>query len=142
MKIQKKWMASCLMVCYASLSLAQAPLGVWTTIDDKTGKKRSEIRLSMKNNELNGKILRVYAEAGDTGLCKNCPGKFKNKPVEGLNFLWGLKEDKHGDWIDGEILDPKSGKIYRAKMTQKGDKLYVRGYVGFALLGRTQIWVR
>lgn len=135
-------MVSVLMACYASVSLAKAPLGIWTTIDEKTGKKRSEIRLSMEHNELSGKIIRVYPEAGDTGICKACPGKFKNQPIQGLNFLWGLKEDKHGSWHDGEILDPKSGKIYRAKMTQRGDKLYVRGYVGLSLLGRTQIWVR
>jgi len=142
MRTSKFWIASVLLVCYASVSLAQVPLGVWTTVDDRTGKKRSEIRLSMKNNELSGKIMRVYAEAGDTGLCKACPGEFKNKPIQGLNFLWGLKEEKDGGWSGGEILDPKSGKIYRAKMIQRGDKLYVRGYVGFSLLGRTQIWVR
>ena len=130
------------MMCCASVSLAKAPSGVWTTIDDKTGKKRSEIRLSVKNNELSGKIIRVYAADGDTGMCKACPGKFRNQPIQGLTFLWGLKEDKHGGWIGGEILDPKSGKIYQAKMIQRGNKLYVRGYVGLSLLGRTQIWVR
>ena len=137
------WMTSILMMCCASISLAKAPLvGVWTTVDDKTGKKRSEIRLSVKNNELSGQIIRVYAEDGDTGVCTSCPGKFRNQPIQGLTFLWGLKENKHGAWVDGEILDPKSGKIYRAQMTQRGNKLYVRGYVGFSLLGRTQIWVR
>ena len=136
------WMTSILMMCCASVSLAKDPSGVWTTIDDKTGKKRSEIRLSVKNDELSGQIIRVYAEDGDTGMCKACPGKFRNQPIQGLNFLWGLKENTHGGWIGGEILDPKSGKIYQAKMLQRGNKLYVRGYVGFSLLGRTQIWVR
>ena len=142
MRSSKLWMALVLMACYASVSFAKAPIGVWTTVDDKTGKKRSEVRISVKNNELSGQIIRVYAEAGDTGVCKTCPGKFRNQPIQGLKFLWGLKEDKHGGWVNGEILDPKSGKIYRAQMTQRGDKLYVRGYVGFSLLGRTQIWVR
>lgn len=133
---------SIIMICVTSVGLARSPEGVWTTIDDKTGKKRSEVRLSIKNHELSGQIIRVFAEEGDTGVCKTCPGKFKNQPIQGLRFLWGLKEDKHGAWVDGEILDPKSGKIYNAKMIQRGNKLYVRGYVGFSLLGRTQIWER
>lgn len=142
MRILKVGMALIFMACYTSVALAKPPVGEWTTIDDKTGKKRSEIYISINNNELSGKIIRVYTEKGDTGVCKACPGKFKNQPIQGLNFLWGLKEDKHGGWVDGEILDPKSGKIYRAKLIQRGDKLYVRGYVGLSLLGRTQIWVR
>ncbi len=142
MRTWSSLIASIIMICCTSVALAQSPEGVWTTIDDKTGKKRSEVRLSIKNHELSGQVIRVYAQDGDTGMCKACPGKFKNQPIKGLQFIWGLKEDKHGAWVDGEILDPKSGKIYSAKILQRGNKLYVRGYVGFALLGRTQVWVR
>ena len=133
---------SFLSVLCMSVAIAKAPIGNWTTIDDKTGKKRSEVHLSLNQSELSGKIMHVYAEAGDTGICKSCPGAFKNKPIKHLMFIWGLKENKDGSWSGGEILDPKTGKIYRARMIQKGDKLYVRGYVGVPILGRTQIWVR
>lgn len=124
-------------------ALAKAPIGTWVTIDDKTGKKRSEVQLSLDDkNVLSGQIIEVYAQKGDTGVCQSCPGQFKDKPVKGLKFLWGLKQNQDGSWGGGEILDPKSGKIYHVKMTQKGDKLYVRGYVGVSLLGRTQVWKR
>ena len=117
-------------------------LGQWTTVDDKTGQKRAVVELFMKDNLLNGKIIKVYRQKGDTGLCQKCNPPFKNKPIEGLEFMWGLKSDGNGNWIGGQILDAKTGKIYNAKLTLKGDKLYVRGYVGFALLGRTQVWAR
>ncbi|MCH9689789.1 MAG: DUF2147 domain-containing protein [Gammaproteobacteria bacterium] len=141
-QIGKLLLVSIASVFYISTAFAKSPVGHWTTVDDRTGKKRSEVYLSLNHNELSGKILRVYAEKGDTRMCKSCPGEFRNKPIKNLVFIWGLKENKDGSWSGGEILDPKSGKIYRARMIQKGKKLYVRGYVGLPILGRTQIWTR
>jgi uncharacterized protein (DUF2147 family) len=60
----------------------------------------------------------------------------------GLRFLWGLTETKHDIWTGGHILEAKTGKIYQVQLKVDQDKLYVRGYVGTALLGRTQVWVR
>ncbi|KTD20734.1 DUF2147 domain-containing protein [Legionella londiniensis] len=127
---------------YMPQAMADMPVGTWTTMDDKTGKKRAVVELSLKNGELSGKIVKVFREKGDKGICAKCPGEFKNKPIEGLTFLWGLKDQGRGVWSSGQILDPKSGKIYRAKLSMHGDKLYVRGYVGLAMLGRTQVWVK
>ena len=48
-----------------------------------------------------------------------------------------------GEWVDGSIYDPKTGKTYSCKMTLKGnDKLSVRGYIGISLIGRTDVWTR
>lgn len=125
-----------------SVFAAASPAGNWTTIDDKTGQKRAIINLSVSNGTMNGTITTVYPQPGDSGICEKCPGAFKDKPVKGLQFLWGLKDKGNGEWEGGHILDPKTGKIYRAKISQKGNKLYVRGYVGFSALGRTQVWVK
>jgi uncharacterized protein (DUF2147 family) len=60
-----------------------------------------------------------------------------------MTILTGLKKD--GDeWNGGEILDPNNGKVYKAKvkLADAGRKLDVRGFVGIALVGRTQTWVR
>lgn len=121
---------------------AASPAGQWTTIDDATGQKRAIVNVSISGGVLNGTIVSVFPQPGDTGKCAKCSGAFKDKPVKGLNFLWGLKDKGNGVWSDGYILDPKSGKIYRAKVTVSGNKMYVRGYVGVSLLGRTQVWVR
>lgn len=131
-----------LTMSYLPQALAGSPAGMWTTIDDKTGQKRAVIELVETDGILNGTISRVHSQTGDLGICAKCPGNFKDKPIKGLQFLWGLKN--HGDnvWDDGQILDARSGKIYRVKVTVKGDKLYVRGYMGVSLIGRTQVWIR
>lgn len=132
-------------VCYLPLVFAAAgggnPAGTWTTIDE-TGAKRAIVKLTLSNGTLNGYIVKVFPKAGDTGMCNNCPGAFKGKPVQGLGFVWGLKDKGNGEWGGGSILDPKTGKVYSAKMTLQGNKLLVRGYVGISALGRTQTWVR
>ncbi len=42
----------------------------------------------------------------------------------------------------GTIYDPKSGNTYRGQMVVEGDLLRLRGYIGFSLFGRTEIWHR
>ena len=60
-----------------------------------------------------------------------------------MEFIWGLKEDD-GVWDDGNILDPATGSVYSSKIevTEGGAKLDVRGYIGFAFAGRSQVWER
>lgn len=143
MKLGKIIFGFILSVCYLTSALAAgSPAGTWTTIDDKTGQKRALVRISVNGGTMNGTIVKVFPQAGDTGICTNCPGGFKGKKIQGLSFLWGLKDQGNGVWSGGSILDPKTGKIYKAKVTLEGNKLYVRGYVGVSMLGRTQTWVR
>lgn len=141
----KQWKALTALVIsmvIAPLALAgQSPNGTWTTIDDKTGQKRAVISIS-GSSSLSGTIVKIYPQPGDTGICSKCPGSFKGKPIKGMTILWGLKSEGNGVWSGGQILDPKSGKVYKAKVTLQGNKLYVRGYVGVSALGRTQTWVR
>ncbi|CAM3036739.1 DUF2147 domain-containing protein [Legionella worsleiensis] len=130
-------------VCYLPLTFAAgSPAGNWTTIDDKTGAKRALVNLSISDGVLSGHIVKVYSRAGDTGICSKCPGAFKDKKIQGLGFIWGLKDEGNGVWSGGSILDPQTGKIYKVKATLQGNKMYVRGYVGVSMLGRTQTWVR
>ncbi len=60
----------------------------------------------------------------------------------GLVNLEGFKFDD-GEWEDGTIYDPKSGKTYSATMELDGKNLLkIRGYVGISLFGRTTEWTR
>lgn len=133
---------------FASLAWAQAsPVGVWKTIDDKTGKPKALVRISEENGALTGKIEKLFAAAEEPGkepICDQCKDDRKDKPLVGLPILNGLKKDESGAYSGGEILDPATGKIYRAKITleEDGKKLNVRGYIGMPMLGRTQTWVR
>lgn len=135
---------SILLVTQLSLAASTHPAGTWTTIDDKTKRERSIVRIWESNGVVYGRIVKVFKQPGDTGFCQNCPGEFKDKPTKGLRLLWGLRKTGERTWDGGRIIDPKIGKIYRAKITVSpdGKKLFVRGYIGFSLLGRTQTWLR
>jgi len=140
------------LTCVLALGVARAahadvdtPAGQWKTIDDKTGKGRSVVRIVDNDGVFEGKVEKIFEQPGDDPdhLCKKCEGERKDKPIIGMVFLWGLKKD--GDqYSGGEILDPKNGKIYRAKMKliEGGRKLEVRGYIGLSLFGRSQTWIR
>lgn len=121
-----------------------SPVGTWTTIDDTTQKPKSVVEISESNGELSGKVLQVLqSDQGPHPLCTKCTGDLKDKRIEGLQIISGLK--KEGDaWQGGKILDPKSGKVYDCKihLTDGGQKLEVRGFKGISLLGRTQVWER
>ena len=89
-----------------------------------------------------GRIVRLLED--DPGsVCTQCTGARKGEPLVGMVFLTGLSAD--GDeFTGGEILDPDDGRTYRAriKLTDGGDKLKVRGFLGLSLFGRTQTWLR
>ena len=126
----------------SSIAVAQAssPVGRWIIIDDKTGEKRADVDFTIIKGELTGTIVNRYLKPGDPVSCISCPGEFKDKPIQGLQFIWGLKDEGNGTWGDGKLIDPKTGKIYRLKVSVINDKLHVRGYIGLALIGRTQVW--
>ncbi|MBA8883103.1 DUF2147 domain-containing protein [Dokdonella fugitiva] len=127
-----------------ALAAENTPVGTWTTIDDATGKPKSIVQITETDGKLEGKVLEVLqSEQGPHPVCKACDGERKDKPVEGMVILWDVVKD--GDvWDGGRILDPKNGKTYKVKLTMLdgGQKLDVHGYIGFALLGRSQVWER
>ncbi len=55
-----------------------------------------------------------------------------------------MKKSAANEYSGGDILDPDTGQIYRCRITVDSDgrRLTVRGYVGIALLGRSQVWFR
>jgi uncharacterized protein (DUF2147 family) len=124
------------------LAADPAPLGVWKTIDDKTGSPKALVRIFERNGELFGKI-EASLEGHKGRICELCKDDRKNQPMVGMEIIRHMK--KSGDeYVGGDILDPETGKIYRCKMRveDSGKKLDVRGFLGFSLLGRTQTWIR
>ena len=116
----------------------------WQTIDDKTGEKKAVIQLTESGGKVSGKIIKVLNKEKADALCTKCPGSLKNKPVEGLQILSGLKADGNNQWSDGKLVDPESGKTYSGKLTlsDNGQSLKLRGYVGTPVFGRSQTWQR
>ena len=121
---------------------AQDVTGKWKTIDDETGKPKSIIEIYKNGNKYYGKIVKLLTEENKDGICRTCETDYKNKNIIGLVILKDLVKD--GDtYDDGEIMDPKTAKTYSCYIELKEpNKLKVRGYIGFSLLGRTQYWYR
>jgi uncharacterized protein (DUF2147 family) len=126
---------------------APSPTGLWTTIDDHTGKPRAQVRIVESDGSLEGTIVKIFPEPGEepNPRCTECTDARRGQPVIGMTFLSGLRRASEGAvWTGGTILDPDSGRIYRSQATLSDDgrELLVRGFIGIALLGRTQTWVR
>lgn len=123
-------------------SQSQGVTGKWKTIDDQTGEAKSIMEIYEQSGKIYGKVIDILNPARKKGLCQDCSGEDKNKPILGLVVLKGLSKDGN-EYNGGKILDPQSGKVYKCLITlEEKDKLKVRGYIGFSLIGRTQYWYR
>ena len=122
-----------------------SPEGRWRSIDDASGKPKAMIEIQDNGSgTLSARIVQVLdTKDGPNPLCTVCEGKRRNQPIVGMTIAWGLKPQGKV-WGGGRILDPENGKEYSVKITPiaGGRKLEVRGFLGVALLGRTQTWVR
>ena len=118
--------------------------GFWKTIDDETGKPKSIVEIFAKDGKFSGKIVKLFREPNEDPepKCDKCSGPRKDQPVLGMEIMTDLKKDNDVKFSGGEIVDPKNGKSYSCKVevVEDGKKLKMRGFIGFSLLGRTQIW--
>ena len=134
-----------ILVSSSALAQNDSPVGLWKNINDTNGKPRAMIRITESQGLFQGRIERVFTAPGEgpDPKCVKCEGENRNASVTGLLILTGLR--KSGDeYVDGQILDPDTGSVYRSKMKviDNGQKLDVRGFIGIPLLGRTQTWIR
>ena len=152
-RIPRRTAASALRVAAVALAAAIAapaaaaqaldsPVGLWKNIDDETKQAKSLIRIVEKDGVLTGRVEKILTEQADA-KCDKCTDERKDQPVVGMTILTGMRAA--GDrWEGGRILDPNNGKVYSSlmKLLDGGRKLEVRGYIGAALFGRSQVWLR
>jgi len=121
-------------------------LGVWLTQD-----KDSHVEIYKVGNKFFGKIVwlqdPIDSITGKPKLDdKNENPSLRNRPVMGLKLLKNFVFDGDNEWKNGTIYDPKKGKTYSCyiKFPNKNNKnrIKIRGYIGFSLLGRTVYWTR
>ena len=124
-------------------ALQQSPVGRWKTVDDSSGKVKSIVSIREQNGKLYGTIEKLFDPPVPHPTCYLCSGTMKDRPLVGLQVLWGFGQNG-SQWSGGQVLDPETGKIYRASLTVEdgGNKLRLRGYIGVPLLGRTEHWLR
>jgi uncharacterized protein (DUF2147 family) len=117
---------------------AQAIVGVWFNEE-----KDAKIKVYEENGKFFGKI--VWHRTGDDVSNfddKNPDPELKKRKKIGLILLENF-EFSGGQWEDGTIYDPKSGKTYSCVIKMEKDgSLHVRGYIGISLIGRTTYWTR
>ena len=134
---------------FSTDGFATTPERYWKSIDDRTGEQLSIVEIRKGNDgRYHGKIVYRYPNSHGIALtnCTKCPAPYTNKPILGLEILSGFREDpnKANAYIDGRVLEPTSGRIYKGKavVTGEGKRLRMRGYMGVSALGRTVVWIR
>lgn len=124
---------------------ARALLGDWTTRDDATGEPRAVVRFSESGGVVTGRIVRVLptrAHPRPTTTCDACAASYRGRDVRSYDLVSGMRW-RNGEFAGGRIVDPESGRTYRATMRLDGpDRLRLRGFLGVRALGRTQVWER
>ena len=121
----------------------QSPVGLWKTVDDKTGKPRAIVRIYVEDGKYFGKIEQSLMPGAESRVCSKCSDERKNQPIIGLLIIRNMAQ-RDGDYGGGDILDPENGSVYSCKfhLEQGGTVLALRGFIGFSLLGRSQTWHR
>ncbi len=127
---------------------ADSPEGNWRTIDDRSGFAKALVRIVKEaDGTYSGTITKTIPRPDYTpqDFCHNCPAPYTGQKIVGLKILSGLQVDPNNpnQLINGKVLDPLSGKLYncKAKLSNEGRRLSIRGYIGVSMLGRTQVWL-
>ena len=118
-----------------------AIVGIW-----KDGKGKGHIQIFRHNGKYYGKIIWLrdaLNESGNPKVDKKNPSEtLRNRPILGLIMLRDFVYDD-GEWNGGYIYNPGDGKEYKAYMKLTDyNTLSVRGYIGFSIFGKTDIWFR
>lgn len=106
----------------------------------------AHIQIYPNGNKFSGKLVWLKEPLDANGKPKldkeNPKNELTKRPILGLIFLKDFTY-KDGIWEGGTIYDPKTGKTYSCKISAEGkNKINVRGFIGFSLLGRTETWTR
>ncbi len=144
----KKWILSALVAVFSiGISTAQSDgdklVGVW-----QPSEGTAMVKIDKIGNKYFGRIVWLKEPLNEDGEPKtdvnNPDESLRSTPLKGYrmlkDFVW---DEEEGIWKDGTIYDPKNGTTYNCKITlTEENKIEVRGFVGTAVFGRTDVWTR
>jgi uncharacterized protein (DUF2147 family) len=109
----------------------------------------AQVEITERSGELVGRVVWLRSPFDEHGCplvdSRNPDPALRTRSVEGLELLSGLRRDATDTqtWTGGRIYDPGSGRSYRLAVRMEGaDRLVLRGFIGFELIGQTRTWFR
>ncbi len=142
----KKLVFATLLMLSTTAIFAQADkiVGTWLS-EEKDGK----IEVYKQNGKYFGKLVWISEDVGPDGKApkrdvNNPDAAKRNEPLKGKVLMKNLSWDEDDEeWTDGTIYDPKSGSTYSLiAWLEDPDTLYLKGYIGISLIGRSSLWTR